>query len=248
MLTSTCLAFLLIFGGPVLGGPLTAPHPNITDQELFWGSDQYDFSVVLRASGMECFWHFAHQGEKFYLNFMVQWVTGVGQDRHLSVTINAPGGLLVSTIDDASGQTSFEAKETGFYQMCFNNFHNRFGTMQVFLSFGVYYDDDKDPSHSKEEEKKRKEEVAKDLNNTLSVIEESTHRVENYVFHMFRYYNFGRMRKSTDYYLLLSNSQYITWWSTALSFLIITSGYLQLLFLKRLFITKTSTEDEKPRC
>lgn len=80
------------------------------------------------------------------------------------------------------------------------------------------------------------------------LLQEASHKVENYVFHMFRYYSFGRMRKSADYYLLQSNSQYITWWSTALSLLIITSGYLQLLFLKRLFITKTCTEDEKPRC
>lgn len=78
--------------------------------------------------------------------------------------------------------------------------------------------------------------------------QDASHRVSSSVFHMFRYYTFGRMRKSADYFLLLSNSKYITWWSTVLSLLIVTSGYLQLLFLKRLFITKTCTEVEKPRC
>ncbi|KAK1887697.1 Transmembrane emp24 domain containing protein 6 [Dissostichus eleginoides] len=203
----------LVFCGPVLGGPQTNFHGNMTDQELFWGTDQYDFSVVVPAAGLECFWHFAHRGERFYLSFMVQWVTGVGHDRHLSVTVNAPSSLIMATVDDAKGQINFETEETGFYQMCFSNFHNRFGTMQVFLSFGG-----------------------------------ATHKVENHVFHMFRYYNFGRMRKSADFFLLLSNSQYITWWSLFLSFLIVTSGYLQLLFLKRLFITKSGTEEEKPRC
>lgn len=72
--------------------------------------------------------------------------------------------------------------------------------------------------------------------------------MENHVFHMFRYYNFGRMKRGADQFLLQSNSQYVTWWSTALSLLIVTSGYLQLLFLKRLFVSKTVTEDEKPRC
>lgn len=48
------------------------PNPDLTDQELFWGADQYDFSVMLRAEGLECFWHFAHRGERFYLNFMVR--------------------------------------------------------------------------------------------------------------------------------------------------------------------------------
>ncbi|KAM7415287.1 hypothetical protein PAMA_019896 [Pampus argenteus] len=248
MLCQSLCLLLVLSWGPVNAGPLTDPHPDITDQDLFWGADQYDFAVVLRAAGMECFWHFAHYGERFYLSFMVQWVTGVGLDRHLSVTVNAPGGLLVSTVDDAKGQINFEAKETGFYQMCFNNFHNRFGTMQVFLSFGVYYDGYQDPAKSKEEEKKKKEEVSKDLNNTLSVIEDATNKVENYVFHMFRHYNFGRMRKSADFFLLLSNSRYVSWWSAALSILIVTSGYLQLLFLKRLFVTKTVTGDEKPRC
>lgn len=243
-----CLFLVLVFWGPVCSGPQTSPHPKITDQELFWGTDQYDFSVVLHAAGMECFWHFAHRGERFYLSFMVQWVTGVGHDRHLSVNVNAPSGLMVSTVDDVKGQINFEVEETGFYQMCFSNFHNHFGSMQVFLSFGVYYDGFKDPDKRKEEEKKAKEEASKDLNNTLSIIEDTSLKVESYVFHMFRYYSFSRMRKSADYFLLLSNSQYITWWSTALSLLIITSGYLQLLFLKRLFITKTCTADEKPRC
>ncbi|XP_070687416.1 transmembrane emp24 domain-containing protein 6-like [Pempheris klunzingeri] len=244
----SCVFLVLVFWTVVLGGALTNPHPNMTDQELFWGADQYDFSVVLPAAGLQCFWHFAHRGESFYLSFMVQWVTGVGHDRHLSVSMNAPSGLLVSTVDDAKGQINFEAKETGFYQMCFSNFHNRFGTMQVFLSFGVYYDGLQDTASKEEEKKKKKEEVSRELNNTLSVIQDASARVENYVFHMFRYYNFGRMRKSADYFLLLSNSHYITWMSTALSLLIVTCGYLQLLFLKRLFVTKSGAEDEKPRC
>lgn len=79
-------------------------------------------------------------------------------------------------------------------------------------------------------------------------LQSSTHRVEVHVFHMFRHYSFGRMRKSADHFLLLSNSQYISWWSTALSLLIVTSGYLQLLFLKRLFVTRLSGEDGRPRC
>lgn len=51
---------------------MTQPHADVSDQQLFWGSDQYDFSVVLQAEALECFWHFAHQGENFYLNFMVR--------------------------------------------------------------------------------------------------------------------------------------------------------------------------------
>uniref|UniRef100_A0AAZ3QKB7 GOLD domain-containing protein n=1 Tax=Oncorhynchus tshawytscha TaxID=74940 RepID=A0AAZ3QKB7_ONCTS len=224
---------------------LVDPRPDLpADKDLFWGADQYDFAVVLRASGLECFWHFAHQGERFYLTFMVQWVTGVGNDRHLSVTVNSPKGLLLSKIDEATGQINFVAEETGFYQMCFSNFHNRFGSMQVFLNFGVYYDGSDDQRKQKEEKKK----VQKDLNNTLSTIETS-HRVEGYVFHMFRHYNFGRMRKGADYYLLLSNSKYITWWSAVQSVVIVMAGYLQLFFLKRLFNTKPTTEaPERTRC
>ncbi|KAM4734277.1 transmembrane emp24 domain-containing protein 6 [Anableps anableps] len=231
----------LWFGGLSHCGPQTKPHTNMTDQQLFWGADQYDFSVVLPAAGTECFWHFAHHGERFYLSFMVQWVTGVGLDRHLSVTVNAPSSLLISTVDDAKGQINFEVKETGFYQMCLSNFHNRFSTMQVFLSFGVYYDK-QNPSTGEGEDLKERDK----LNTTLSIIEAAANKVERHVFHMFRYYSFGRMRKSADYFLLQSNSRYITWWSMALSVLIVTSGYLQLFFLKSLFVSKAETE--KPRC
>lgn len=69
---------------------------------------------------------------------------------------------------------SFAVVGPGFYQMCFSNFHNRFGMMQVFLSFGVHYDGSQDPAKQKEMEKKKKEEASKDLNNTLSVIEVNT--------------------------------------------------------------------------
>ncbi|KAM6937437.1 transmembrane emp24 domain-containing protein 6 [Xenentodon cancila] len=241
-----CIFLVSLFGSLGHCGPQTSPHLSITDQQLFWGADQYDFSVVLPAAGTECFWHFAHHGETFYLSFMVQWVTGIGHDRHLSVSVNAPGGLLVSQVDDAKDQINFEAKETGFYQMCFSNFHNRFSTMQVYLSFGVYYDVQPDSSEGQEQEKK--EQLSRELNNTLSIIEDSTQKLERHVFHMFRYYTFGHMQRSVDYFLLLSNSRYITWWSTALSLLIITSGYLQLVFLRGLFISKSSTEKEKPRC
>lgn len=164
-------------------------------------------------------------------------MTGVALDRHLSVTVNAPSGLIVGKVDDATGQIAFNVKETGeslldkrfsisnamnrfvflsffiqswfhvvngrhrifhpktknscclefvfcyikqkrklinqliiyicagFYQMCFSNFHNRFGSMQVFMHFGVYYEG------QKEEEKNKKEEDMKQINNTLSFIQ-----------------------------------------------------------------------------
>ncbi len=54
---------------------------------------------------------------------------------------------------------------------CACNFHNRFGSMQVFLNFGVYYEGQKDIEKQKEEEKKKKEEDMKQINSTLSFIE-----------------------------------------------------------------------------
>ncbi|GAA6093081.1 transmembrane emp24 domain-containing protein 6-like [Tachysurus ichikawai] len=211
-------------------------QPELSDQELFWGADQYDFAIVLPAGDIECFWHFAHQGEHFYLNFMVQWATGMGVDRHLSVTVNAPSGLIVGSLDDATGEIAFGAKETGFYQMCFSNFHNRFGSMQIFMNFGVYYQDSK------------RDDDEKQLNNTLDTIDVSSNRLQSSVFHIWRYYSIERMRRATDYYLLQSNSNYVSTWSAALSLVILLAGYFQLFFLKSLFNTKQSTETKKPCC
>ncbi|XP_051916344.1 transmembrane emp24 domain-containing protein 6 [Hippocampus zosterae] len=235
------LAFpaLSLWGSGALGGPLSGPRPNMTDQELFWGADQYDFSVVLPASGMDCFWHFAHHGEKFYLSFMVQWVTGVGHDRHLSVTVNAPSGLLLSTVDDANGQIDLDVRETGFYQMCFSNFHNRFGSMQLSLSFGVYFE--KAPQTQQHDN-------AKKLNDTLSIIEASTHRVENAVFHMFRHYNAGRLRRGADDFLLTSKRRRVGLCSASLAILIVLAGYVQLRFLKSLFAQRENGAGEPRAC
>ncbi|XP_062855725.1 transmembrane emp24 domain-containing protein 6-like [Trichomycterus rosablanca] len=240
---SLSVVLLLLILGWDCGKAVKDLQPDTTDQDLFWGADQYDFAIVLPASGLECFWHFAHHGEQFYLNFMVQWVTGVGVDRHLSVTVNAPSGLIIGSVDDATGEISFTAGETGFYQMCFSNFHNRFGSMQIFLNFGVYY---KGSANSKTQ--KVDEEHKKQLNSTLATIDESSYRLEVSSFHMWRYYNIERMRRGYDYYLLQSNSSYISTWSAVQSFVILMAGYLQLFFLKRLFNTKPSTETAKPCC
>uniref|UniRef100_A0A9J8BH09 GOLD domain-containing protein n=1 Tax=Cyprinus carpio carpio TaxID=630221 RepID=A0A9J8BH09_CYPCA len=221
------LVWLLLLFGLSNSGALKDPHPELSDQELFWGADQYDFSIMLHAGDLQCYWHFAHFGERFYLNFMVQLVTGVALDRHLSVTVNAPSGLIVGKVDDASGQIAFSVKETG--------------SMQVFLNFGVYYEG------QKEEEKKKKEEDMKQINSTLSFIEQSSSRLQRFVFHMWRHYNYERMRRGTDFYLLQSNSTYVNIWSAVQSLLIITAGYLQLYCLKRLFNTKPA-EGDKPRC
>ncbi|XP_026878498.2 transmembrane emp24 domain-containing protein 6-like [Electrophorus electricus] len=227
------------------GGAVKDLRPDVSDQELFWGADQYDFAIVLPATGLDCFWHFAHQGERFYLNFMVQWVTGLANDKHLSVIVNAPSGLIMSSVDDAKGEIAFIAGETGFYQMCFSNFHNHFGSMQIFLNFGVYYEGLKD---FKKEEEIKKEEEREHLNKTISTMEESSNRLQTFMFHMWRYYNIERMRRGTDYFLLQSNSSYVSTWSAVQGFVIIMAGYLQLFFLKRLFDIKPTTETEKPRC
>lgn len=69
------VSFLLLvvtLGAAVPGGHQALPKGDLTDQQLFWGADQYEFSTVLRAEGLQCFWHFAHHGETFYLNYMVR--------------------------------------------------------------------------------------------------------------------------------------------------------------------------------
>ncbi|KAI7811663.1 putative transmembrane emp24 domain-containing protein 6-like [Triplophysa rosa] len=211
-----------------------------SDEDVFRGADQYNFAIVLPAGGLQCYWHYARYGETFYLNFMVQLVTGVALDRHLSVMINAPSSLIVGRADDASGQIAFNVEETGFYQMCFSNFHNRFGSMQIFLNFGVYSD-------GQEKIEKQKEEDMKEINSTLSIIGESTNRLQTFVFHMWRHYNYERMRRGSDFYLLQSNHSYVSSWSAVQSLIIITAGYLQLYYLKRLFNTNP-TQTDKPRC
>ncbi|RXM31173.1 Transmembrane emp24 domain-containing protein 6 [Acipenser ruthenus] len=238
--SAVCVAVFVIL---CVGGWCQKSEPLALrgEQSLFRGSDRYDFSYVLPAAALECFWHFAHQSGNFYFSYEVQWVTGIGKDRHITATVNSPEGLLMGSSQDVRGQINFRTKETGFFQICLSNFHNRFGSMQVFLNFGVYYDGFEEMQHQKEQEKKQ-------LNDTLATIETSAARVQSYVFHMWRYYNFARMRQGTDYYLLLSNYNYVTWWSAAQSLVIVLSGFLQLHFLKRLFYTKTTTDTQKPRC
>ncbi|XP_045892929.1 transmembrane emp24 domain-containing protein 6-like [Micropterus dolomieu] len=168
---------------------------------------------------------------------LVQWVTGMANDHRLFVTVSSPQGVLMASKNEAVGQMNFQTEVTGFYRMCFGNHNNQFGSIRVFLNFGVIYE-------GFEESKRELEEGERVLNSTLAGIEESVQRLQNQIFHMWRHYNFARMRKGKDQYLLLSNLNYVTWWSASQSLVILLSGYLQLLVLKRLFHTDSS----RPRC
>lgn len=52
----------------------------------------------------------------------------------------------------------------GFYQLCINNWQNNFGSVQVYLNFGVFYDG-QGPEHPQDHKQK--------LNDTLVTIEVS---------------------------------------------------------------------------
>ncbi|XP_067349995.1 transmembrane emp24 domain-containing protein 6-like [Channa argus] len=239
MLTAAMLlnALLIVLSSHCAWARKSEPSLGEGGAGLFRGSDKYDFAIVVPAAGMECFWHFAHQSGSFYLTYMVQWVTGMANDPRLFVTVSSPQGSLMGSKNEAVGQIHFQTEMTGFYRMCLGNHNNRFGGIRVFLNFGVIYE-------GFEESKRQMQEEDKVFNSTVAGIEESVQRLQNQIFHVWRHYNFARMRKGKDHHLLLSNLNYVNWWSATQSLLIVLSGYLQLLVLKRLFHRDSS----RPRC
>ncbi|XP_070808954.1 transmembrane emp24 domain-containing protein 6 [Pituophis catenifer annectens] len=211
-----------------LGGSHKQPLPPTRDR--------YDFAIVIPAGSIECLWQFAHQNGSFFFSYEVQRTSGLGHDRHILATVNDPSGFHLDTSQDVRGQINFLTQETGFYQLCLSNRYNHFGTVQVYLNFGVFYEGfDLETTELKRTE----------LNGTLEAIEKSTSKLLINVFHMWRYYNFARMRSRTDFNLLQSNYTYMNWWSAAQSVAIVLSGILQLRFLKSLFVMQPSN---KPRC
>ncbi|XP_062468994.1 transmembrane emp24 domain-containing protein 6 [Pezoporus occidentalis] len=219
------LVFLALLGSA--GCPRSEPLSTSSQDPLFHGADRYDFAIIIAAGTMECFWQFAHQNGNFFFNYEVQRATGIGNSRNILVTASDPNGFQLGASQHVRGQINFLTKEKGFYQLCLNNQQNHLGFMQVYLNFGVYYKafdtDNKQPEERKE------------LNDTLEAIGVSTQKLQLHIFHMWRFYNFARMRKTSDSFLLESNYNYVNWWSMAQSCAIVLSGVLQLYFLKRLF-------------
>ncbi|XP_060694312.1 transmembrane emp24 domain-containing protein 6 [Hemiscyllium ocellatum] len=207
----------------------------------FRGADQYDFSIVISGGEQECFWHYADKAGYFYFNYEVQWMMGLQNIRAITATVNAPTGHLIDTSRGASGQINFKTNESGFYQICLSNFLSHVGSKQIFISFGVYYD-----GFGEKTEAESKAKVQ--LNDTLSAIRDTTIKVQSYVFHMWRFYNFARMRKGADYFIVLASNNYVNRWSFAQSVVIVSSGVLQLYFLKRLFAVRATTASERSRC
>ncbi|NWV02232.1 TMED6 protein, partial [Ptilonorhynchus violaceus] len=229
----TMLLLLLLLAGPGPAGcPRTEPLSGASQEPLFRGADRYDFAVVIPAGTVECFWQFSHQGGNFFFSYEVQRATGIGNSRNIRVTASDPNGFQLGVSQDVRGQINFLTKDTGFYQLCLDNQQNHFGLMQVYLNFGVYYEDF-NMEHKQGAERK-------ELNDTLEAIGVSIQRLQIHTFHMWRFYNFARMRKGADSFLLQSNYNYVNWWSMAQSCVIVLSGLLQLYFLKRLFHAQTS--------
>ncbi|XP_005403617.1 PREDICTED: transmembrane emp24 domain-containing protein 6 [Chinchilla lanigera] len=217
----------------------TAPLSGSGEQPLFREADRHDFAIMILPGGTECFWQFAHQDGYFYFSYEVQRVLGMSRDWHVAATAHTPRGFLIETSQDVRGQINFSTRESGYYQLCLKNQQNHFSSMHVYLNFGVFYEGP---------ETDHKQKGRKQLNDTLDAIEESAQRVQSNVFHMWRFYNFARMRKMTDFFLLQSNYNYVNWWSIAQSLVIVLSGILQLYFVKRLFNVPTTTDTKKPRC
>ncbi|KAG7259333.1 hypothetical protein CRUP_000671 [Coryphaenoides rupestris] len=69
-------------------------------------------------------------------------------------------------------------------------------------------------------------------------------KLQSGVFHMWRFYNAARARRGGDQHLLQTNLDYVTWWSFIQTLVILAYGPLQILFLRRLFITR----QHKTRC
>lgn len=67
-LQSWILLLLLLSPGPKAQKTEPQAGPSGT---LFRGADQYNFAILLPGSGLECFWHFAHQSGRFYLTYIV---------------------------------------------------------------------------------------------------------------------------------------------------------------------------------
>ncbi|NXE28454.1 TMED6 protein, partial [Ardeotis kori] len=226
------LLVLLVLLCPA-GCPKTEPLIGSGQEPLFRGADRYDFAVVIPAGAVECFWQFAHQSGNFFFSYEASRATGIANSRNILVTASDPNGAQLGTSQHVRGQINFVTTETGFYQLCLDNGQNHFGFMQVYLNFGVYYDgfhlENKQPEQRKE------------LNDTLEAIGVSIRKLQVHIFHMWRFYNFARMRKGADSFLLESNYNYVNWWSMAQSCLIVLSGVLQLCFLKRLFSAPTSS-------
>ncbi|KFV17966.1 Transmembrane emp24 domain-containing protein 6, partial [Tauraco erythrolophus] len=195
--------------------PETGPPSESSQEPLFRGADRYDFAIIVPAGAMECFWQFAHQSGNFFFSYEVQRATGIA-NRNILATARDPNGL--------ERQSPFLS--AGFYQLCLDNQHSHFGFMQVYLNFGVYYEGLNTENEQLEERKK--------LNDTLEAI-----RLQIKILHMWRFYNFARMRKGSDFFLQESNYNYVNWWSMAQSCVIVLSGILQLHFLKRLFQAQT---------
>nr|XP_045605840.1 transmembrane emp24 domain-containing protein B-like [Procambarus clarkii] len=188
-----------------------------------------EYKIHIDAGKEDCYYQYVHPGATIYINVQVL----KGGDGMAGVAVRNPKGEIVHPY---SWKKSTEYEEVsqagGYYGICIDNQFSRFAAKLInFYMTTFRYD---------LWEKFNKE--LEDMDISVNNFTHSIKGVDQRIHEMLLFQSQSRAKEARDFQLLISNNQYIQYWSLAQCIAIVGAGAMQVFFLRKLFDTQVTTK------
>ncbi|CAG0896230.1 unnamed protein product, partial [Darwinula stevensoni] len=190
-----------------------------------------EYRVHVDAGKEDCYYQYVHPGASLYISL---WVVR-GGDGMAGFAVRHPKGHHVQPYQWKS-ETEYEEEksEGGFYELCIDNQFSRFADKLVNLYLTTFRQVPGPNSHDKWEKYTQDlQALDVDVANFTNMI----HGVDQRIQSMSKYQQMARNTESRDMGLIQSNQSYVQYWSLTQCIVVLATGTVQVLFLRKLFET-----------
>ncbi|XP_013420995.1 transmembrane emp24 domain-containing protein 5 [Lingula anatina] len=196
---------------------------------------QHEFKIEIPAGRFECFYQKMEMDEEIHISFEVLR----GAERQIDMVVKSPHGDLIENFQwKTDGAFERQIKLPGVYEFCFDNSFSRFASKLVYF-YLVTFSTSAWDNFSKE---------LQDMDIKTENFSQSIGKVDKAITDMLFYQGQSRQQHIRDWYVAVSNRNYIQYWSIFQCTVIILVGSLQVYFLRKMFDSQNVISgSSKPR-
>ncbi|XP_045133516.1 transmembrane emp24 domain-containing protein 5-like [Portunus trituberculatus] len=188
-----------------------------------------EYKVHIDAGKEDCYYQYVHPSATIYVNMQVL----KGGDGMAGMAVRNPRGEIVYPYSWKQSSEYEEVSQTGgYYAVCIDNQFSRFAAKLVNLYITTFRYDLWE---------KYTQEI-EDLDISVTNFTHSIKGVDQHIHNILLFQSQARAKESRDFQLLISNNNYVLYWSLLQCIAIIATGALQVYFVRKLFSTDMDTK------
>ncbi|XP_063609787.1 transmembrane emp24 domain-containing protein 5-like [Penaeus indicus] len=188
-----------------------------------------EYKIHVDAGKEDCYWQYVHPKATIYVNMQVL----KGGDGMAGMAVRNPKGEIVHPYTWKKSAEYEEVSQTGgYYSVCIDNQFSRFAGKLINLYMTTFRYD------LWEKYTQELEQMEVSVNNFTHSIKTVDQRIHDMLLHQSQ----SRAKEARDFQLLISNNNYVQYWSLAQCIAIIGAGAFQVFYLRKLFDTKVTTK------